>query len=488
MSESMYTTGGTVAADNPLYVDRSADTELLVLCRAREYAYILTARQLGKSSLMLRTSIRLRQEEVQTAIVDLQRIGKQAVTAPQWFSGLLREITRGLRLEVNLLAWWQQHEYLGMAQRLALFFEDLVIKQISSPIVVFIDEIDTTIGLSFSDDFFVAIRALYEARSQNPDLKRLSFVLIGTASPGDLISDPKRTPFNIGRRVDLTDFRYEEAQLLADGLGLPAKRSRQVLRHVMEWTHGHPYLTQRLCRAIADSGQSRWSKARIDVLVANTFFGDKSRQDSNLEYVRNMLLKPPDPPGLTEVLTTYQAVRQNRRVTDEQQSLVNLSDGGHTGDNVGIYPLLERRCQVIIACDAEADAGLSFGSFTEALRHAYVDMGVDVDIDLSMIRPDPVTKLSKSHCAIGRVRYPECPDRPNWLIYLKNSLTGDEPAPVMNYRTTCPDFPHESTADQFFDDAQFESYRALGSHIAEETFAAWAGDPRVLAALLETQR
>ena len=131
---------------------------------------------------------------------------------------------------------------------------------------------------------------------------------------------------------------------------------------------------------------------------------------------------------------------------------------------------------------------LSFGSFTEALRHAYVDMGIDVDIDLSMIRPDPVTKLSKSHCEIGRIRYPECPDRPNWLIYLKNSLTGDEPAPVMNYRMTCPDFPHESTADQFFDDAQFESYRALGSHIAEETFAAWAGDPRVMAALLETQR
>jgi hypothetical protein len=169
--------------------------------------------------------------------------------------------------------------------------------------------------------------------------------------------------------------------------------------------------------------------------------------------------------------------------TNERWRLVNLSDGGHTGDNVGIYPLLERRCQVIIASDAEADAGLSFGSFTEALRHAYVDLGVDVDIDLSLIRPDPETGLSSSHCAVGRIRYPECPDRPNWLIYLKNSMTGDEPATVLNYKATSPVFPHESTIDQFFDDAQFESYRALGVHIAEDAMGWWASRSDVIEAL-----
>jgi hypothetical protein len=159
--------------------------------------------------------------------------------------------------------------------------------------------------------------------------------------------------------------------------------------------------------------------------------------------------------------------------TSERTTLVNLSDGGHTGDNVGIYPLLERRCQVIIAVDAEADASLSFGSFTEALRQAYVDLGVDIDIDLSLIRPNPETGLSKSHCAVGRVRYPECPGRPNWIIYLKNSLTGDEPAPILNYKSRCSAFPHETTADQFFDDAQFESYRSLGDHIAADAFERW---------------
>lgn len=176
-------------------------------------------------------------------------------------------------------------------------------------------------------------------------------------------------------------------------------------------------------------------------------------------------------------------IREVFGLTNEWSRLVNVSDGGHTGDNVGIYPLLERRCQVIIACDAEADSSIAFGSFTEALRHAYVDLGVDVDIDLSMILPDPATGLSKSHCAIGRIRYPECPQRPSWLIYIKNSLNGNEPAPVLNYKRTSPAFPHESTADQFFDDAQFESYRALGDHIAEETFGRWIVEPQIREAL-----
>lgn len=165
--------------------------------------------------------------------------------------------------------------------------------------------------------------------------------------------------------------------------------------------------------------------------------------------------------------------REITTATVETTRLVNLSDGGHTGDNVGIYPLLQRRCKIIIACDAECDSGLTFGSFTEALRHAYVDMGIAVDIDLSLIRPDKTTGQSRSHSAVGRIRYPDRPNQESFLIYLKNSLTGDEPEPILNYWSDRPQFPHESTADQFFDDAQFESYRALGVHLAEHTFGLW---------------
>lgn len=182
--------------------------------------------------------------------------------------------------------------------------------------------------------------------------------------------------------------------------------------------------------------------------------------------------------------------------TSEHASLVNVSDGGHTGDNVGIYPLLQRRCRVIIACDAERDAGLTFGSITEALRHAYIDHGIEVDIDFTMVRPDPETGMSRSHCAVGIIRYPplsrfgrqetlpsvgagepEDTELIGYLIYLKNSLTGDEPEAVLNYKADHPAFPHESTVDQFFDDAQFESYRALGAHIADTSLGAWVTEP-----------
>jgi hypothetical protein len=178
-------------------------------------------------------------------------------------------------------------------------------------------------------------------------------------------------------------------------------------------------------------------------------------------------------------------LREMMSWTHARGHLVNLSDGGHTGDNVGIYPLLQRRCRVIVACDAEADAGLSFGSFTEALRHAYIDMNIEVDIDLTMIRLDPATGLSRSHCAIGRIKYPPPqPDEPPppavaWLIYIKSSLTGDEPEPVKNYRVDHREFPHETTADQFFTDAQFESYRALGDHLAEHVFGKVFAAPNV---------
>ena len=167
-------------------------------------------------------------------------------------------------------------------------------------------------------------------------------------------------------------------------------------------------------------------------------------------------------------------VREALMDTNEAGARVNLSDGGHTGDNVGLYPLLQRRCKTIIVCDAEQDAALTFNSFTEAMRQAYIDMGIDVDIDLTMIRPNAQTGLSRSHCAIGRIHYPDRPDQESTLIYIKNSLMGDEPEPVLNYKIRCRDFPHESTVDQFFDDAQFESYRALGMHITEHTFGRWA--------------
>ncbi|MBD1870686.1 CHASE2 domain-containing protein [Cyanobacteria bacterium FACHB-471] len=318
---SIYTVGGTVQANEQgLYISRQADEELLSLCRQSAFAYVLTPRQMGKSSLMIRTAEQLIDEGRLAVIIDLTQIGTQ-VSAEEWYRGLLTLIADQLMLNVSVADWWQTYSHLGVTQRLTQFFGQVVLTQLQSPVVIFVDEIDTTLSLDFTDDFFAAIRYLYVARATQPEFQQLSFVLIGVATPGDLIRDPKRTPFNIGQRVDLTDFTMQEALPLAAGLGLPSAQAEQALEWVLKWTGGHPYLTQRLCQLMTQIGGSHWTEAEVDRLVVNTFSGQQSVQDSNLQFVRDMLTKRA--PNLSEILTTYREIYTGKRtVFDEEQSLV----------------------------------------------------------------------------------------------------------------------------------------------------------------------
>ncbi len=158
-------------------------------------------------------------------------------------------------------------------------------------------------------------------------------------------------------------------------------------------------------------------------------------------------------------------------MTTDRREWVYLSDGGHF-ENLGIYELVRRRCRFIIACDAGQDGAVTFGDLGNAIEKCRSDFGVDIEIDVSKIRPAPGGTTSEWHCAVGSIRY----DRQNrqevagTLLYIKSSLTGDEPTDVLRYAAEHRAFPHESTSDQFFDESQFESYRALGYHIANEVF------------------
>jgi len=319
---NVYTVGGTVQAnEGGIYISRHADRELLKLCMETTFAYVLTPRQMGKSSLMIRTAEQLIDEGIQAVIIDLTQIGTQ-LTADEWYSDFLDLVASQLMLSTDVKQWWQSQQS-GITLRLTRFFQEVVLAEIAEPIVIFVDEIDTTLSLSFTDDFYAAIRYLYIARSTDSRLRRLSFVLIGVATPADLIRDPKRTPFNIGQRVDLTDFTGEEAMPLAEGLGLPMNNAQQILRWAMDWTGGHPYLTQRLCRALVDQPPDSWSERAVDQVVTNTFFGRMSEQDNNLQFVRDMLTKRAPHLLEQEVLDTYREIyRGKRRVLDEEQSLV----------------------------------------------------------------------------------------------------------------------------------------------------------------------
>lgn len=146
---------------------------------------------------------------------------------------------------------------------------------------------------------------------------------------------------------------------------------------------------------------------------------------------------------------------------------VNVSDGGHI-ENLGIYELLRRRCQFIIAVDGGTDPSMRFGSLVQLLLYARIDMGIEIELNLDPIRKD-AEGLSTQHWVLGTIRYAD--GEIGHLLYIKSSVTGDEYEYVREYRSRNPNFPHEPSAEQFFNETQFEAYRALGYHIGDQLFA-----------------
>lgn len=328
---SFYVIGGTLPRETPSYVERRADDELYEALREGKFSYVLTARQMGKSSLMVRTAGRLREAGIAVAILDLTAVG-QNLDAEQWYDGLLGLLGRTLEVEDELEAFWLEHPRLGPLQRWMAALHDVVLAKVHSPVVLFIDEIDAVRSLPFSaDEFFAAIRECYNRRSEDPAFRRLGFCLLGVASPSDLIRDTRTTPFNIGRRIDLDDFTAEEAAPLAAGLeaggSAAAGRSKceagALLDRVLYWTGGHPYLTQRLCHAVATDGTVR-GPAGVDRLCSGLFLSASAReQDDNLLFVRERLLR--SEADRASLLDLYGQVRRNGSVPlDESNPLVGI--------------------------------------------------------------------------------------------------------------------------------------------------------------------
>jgi hypothetical protein len=162
-------------------------------------------------------------------------------------------------------------------------------------------------------------------------------------------------------------------------------------------------------------------------------------------------------------------------LADEKRLYVNVSDGGHV-DNTGLYELLRRRCATIILSDASSDTEHGFDDLAGLIRRARIDLGIQIDIDCSPLIPDPATGLAGSHVAKGTIAYPDRGKgtQTGTLWLTKTTVTTNDPVDIKEYRIATGTFPNQSTIDQFFDEAQFESYRELGYRAGKELSKAMA--------------
>ena len=346
-----YQVGGSLRSDDPTYVTRHADEQLYASLKAGHFCYVFNSRQMGKSSLLQRTSYRLKEEGHSCVYLDMTRLGIEDTTPEQWYKGIIISLLYTLKLEskIDFQRWWEMQAGISPVQKLHLFFEDILLPSLKSDslrngkakrIFIFIDEIDSLLSLSFPiNDFFAWIRQCYNLRPHNSNFERLGFALFGVASPSDLIADKRRTPFNLGKAIELQGFGLHEATPLLLGLEEVVSQPQAILQEVIYWTGGQPFLTQKLCDLITEVAfettagmitlppgtEALW----VEQLVRAQIIQNWQSQDEpeHLRTIRDRILFDEQQAG--RLLGIYQQVLQAEEAREP----------GHTGEEFFPVPL-----------------------------------------------------------------------------------------------------------------------------------------------------
>ncbi|MGH7511942.1 MAG: hypothetical protein ACREOQ_03355 [Gemmatimonadales bacterium] len=182
-------------------------------------------------------------------------------------------------------------------------------------------------------------------------------------------------------------------------------------------------------------------------------------------------------------LWPFYVLREFLSQTNDLSSFCYLTDGGHF-DNTGLYSLVQRGCRNIILVDCGADPQPCFSDLGDAIRRCRIDFRAEITLNANdFIRPGD-QRLSGAHFVVGEIRYdadhlrrlgwgdaPDATARTGFIVWIKPSLLASDPAEVRQYALENPVFPQQTTADQWFDEAQFESYRRLGVECARAALA-----------------
>ena len=289
--------GGSLHVEDPTYVVRSADQDFYEGLKAGQFCYVLNSRQMGKSSLRVRTMYKLQNEGIACADIDLAGIVSKQTTEEQWYRDIIKELVSGFQLKVDRRTWWRKHDDLTPVHRFNVFIEEVLLEQVRQNIVIFVDEIDSILRLDFSiDDFFDLIRACDKKRPDKPEYRRLTWALLGVATPSDLIQDKNLTTFNIGRAIELKGFQLHECVSLEKGFEGKASNPSIVLQEVLNWTGGQPFLTQKLCWLVATSetsipigGEAQWVEQLVQLQIIENW--EAQDEPPHLKTIRNRILK-----------------------------------------------------------------------------------------------------------------------------------------------------------------------------------------------------
>jgi WD40 repeat protein len=339
-----YQVGGTLAPNAPSYIPRQADSQLYQALKQGQFCYVFNCRQMGKSSLLLQTKNRLLEENFKCASLDLSIIGNDQVTPTQWYKGLVLDLWQefGLVNQFNFKKWWQEQEDLSLLQRVRRFISEVLLAKFPQQrLFILIDEVDSILSLNFPvDDLFVLIRYCYNQRAIDPRYNYITFALFGVTTPSELIQDPTRTPFNIGKAIKLNGFTFEEALPLAKGLNLKGSDPLKLLQEILAWTGGQPFLTQKLCNHVCQLAQqiviepdteAIWLEKLVKESILNEWeFQDEpehlrtiqnqiesyGKQTSRIlgiyqQIVQGIAIKSDGTPAQTELLISGLVVKQN---------------------------------------------------------------------------------------------------------------------------------------------------------------------------------